>query len=111
MKSTFAGETLAATMATDELYPLKELATQCLGEIEVHLRTDCKSLYDHVKWTKGISEKRLQVEISILKEMLHNGELTSLTWVDTKAMLADMLTKCKRFPQFYEHFKSCLLPS
>ena len=63
------------------------------GKIDRIIRTDSKSLYDHVL-VKGIcKEKRLNVEINALKEALQQQELTRLEWVKTHAQLADSLTK------------------
>ena len=63
------------------------------GKVDRIIRTDSKSLYDHVLLKGTCKEKRLNVEISALKEALQQGELTRLEWVDSQAQLADGLTK------------------
>ena len=57
------------------------------------IRTDSKSIYDHVLVKGTCKEKRLNVEINALKEALQQQELTRLEWVETHAQLADALTK------------------
>ena len=63
------------------------------GKIDRIIRTDSKSLYDHVLVKGTCKEKWLNVEINALKEALQQQELTRLEWVETHAQLAHALTK------------------
>ena len=94
VRSTFAGETLIASEALDELVYLADTWAE-LGGGKIHriIRTDSKSLYDHVLVKGTCKEKRLNVEINALKEALQQQELTRLEWVETHAQIADALTK------------------
>ena len=58
----------------------------------MELYVDNHSLYDNVYSVKNVSEKRLRIDIAILKEMVQNGEL-KVFWVDSKTQVADVLTK------------------
>ena len=94
VRSTFAGETLIASEALDELVYLVDTWEELGGsKIDRIIRTDSKSLYDHVLVKGTCKEKRLNVEINALKEALQQQELTRLEWVETHAQLADALTK------------------
>ena len=53
---------------------------------------DNKSLHDAVKSTGLITEKRLLIDMTALREMQENGEI-SIEWVSTQHQLADCLTK------------------
>ena len=60
--------------------------------LEIECRTDNKSLFQAAHSSNTISDKRLRVEMSIVREMLEKKEM-ELAWVDTKEQLADVLTK------------------
>lgn len=96
VKSTLAAETLAATEAVDMAYYLGNMLSQIIhGEdrpLPVELYVDNRSLYDNVYSVKTVSEKRLRIDIAILKEMVQNGEV-NIFWVNSKSQLADVLTK------------------
>ena len=56
--------------------------------------TDNELLCDAVHSTKTIIEdKQLKIDIGILREMLHNREISSIEWIDSDKQLADPLTK------------------
>ena len=63
------------------------------GKIDRIIRTDWKSLYNHVLVKGTCKEMRLNLEINALKEALQQQELTRLERVETHAQLADALTK------------------
>ena len=96
VKSTLASETLAAVEAVDMAYYLGKMLSQILYNKEkkmtVELYVDNHSLYDNVYSVKNVSEKRLRIDLAILKEMIQNGEV-KVFWVDSKVQLADVLTK------------------
>lgn len=55
--------------------------------------TDNHSLYDALKSTKQVTEKRLRLDISGIKELIQNKIIKMVLWSETKAQLADCLTK------------------
>ena len=57
----------------------------------LEIRTDCKSIIDHLRETKGITEEGLLVDIEIIKQLVRDG--ATVNWVPTQAQLADHLTK------------------
>ena len=53
---------------------------------------DNKDLYEALHSTKNVSERRLRLEISYIKEMIQKGDLT-VHWVETNEQIANVLTK------------------
>ena len=97
VKSTLAAETLAATDAVDMAYYLGYILSQVLynedkNVIPIQLVVDNYYLYENVYSTKNVTEKRLRIDLAILKQMIHEGELNIL-WTESKCQLADVLTK------------------
>ena len=46
---------------------------------------DNRSLYDAIKSTKSVAEKRLRLEITNIKELVNNGQIKNITWCSTIA--------------------------
>ena len=94
MRTTFAGELLGVNDVIDKVVPLNELSKTLLGHaLEVKVTTDCKSAYDTVYHHKGATEKRLLIDIAILKHVLSTQEVESQSWVPSNLQSADCLTK------------------
>ena len=55
--------------------------------------TDSKSLHDTVYSSKEVTGKRLQIQLSTIRESLEKGEIESVLWVNSKDQLVDCLTK------------------
>ena len=94
VRSTLAAETLAMSDAVDSAMLVALTWSEMLGcdNIPVEAITDCRSLYDNVNSTKMCTEKRLRIDIAMLKQMQERSEIV-LQWIDTKEQLADVLTK------------------
>ena len=125
-RSTFAGETMACGEALETSIYLRSLLLslqkgrlvreQEVGEyIELHLCTDCRSLFDHVH-REGVprppSERRLAIDLAAIRQSLKEEGLhqwrrrygegavrpdkpfkAPLHWLPTERQLADVLTK------------------
>lgn len=103
VRSTLAGETLAMADAADEGIFLATIYRELKfgksnNTVPVVCITDSKSLDEAIRSNKFVTEKRLRIEVSSIKEMLQQGQLTKVVWVDTKRQLADCLTKCGASP-------------
>ena len=70
---------------------LKELHNS-QSSIDIECFTDNQSLFDTVHSTNSIINKRLRVDMAILREMVHKKEVL-IKWIETKDQLADALTK------------------
>ena len=58
----------------------------------MHCFTDSKSLVENAMNTKMPSDRKLRVDVSRLRQMIENDEIT-LSWVEGKNQLANCLTK------------------
>ena len=97
-KSTLAAECLALEDAVDAAFYLKCVLLEMLRSdqesIQIMCYIDNKSLYDNIHSSTNVKEeKRLVLDIALIKEMLQKEEINSITLVNTKEQLADCLTK------------------
>ena len=96
VKSTLAAETLSMVEAAEMAY----LMSCLIGEIIFGTKTvllitcytDNKSLYESVNSTKNVIDKRLRVDIAILREMQVRAEIT-ISWIEASGQVSDALTK------------------
>ena len=72
--------------------------------IPIHIFTDSKASLESVTSSKQIVTKTLRMVIVDLKERLLNGEITSIAWLLTEKMWADLLTKEIKLPDDIEDF-------
>ena len=99
VRSTLAAETISMSEAVDMSVFLATLfAELTIGRpqsniIPIVCVTDCKSLFDAVHSSKYVTEKRLRIDISGLRELIDNGQIQEFQWLETKRQLADCLTK------------------
>ena len=75
---------LVASM-TKEMFCLKEMS-------KIQMRTDSKSLKDHLETDRVIKDPRLRIDTARLRQMTERKEL-ELVWVPGAEQLADCLTK------------------
>ncbi|CAG2196695.1 unnamed protein product [Mytilus edulis] len=99
VRSTLASEALALADGIDCATSLATLYNELVfnkctteGGITVRCVIDNKDLYEAVRSKKNVTEKRLRLEISCIKEMIQKGELT-VHWIETKEQIANVLTK------------------
>lgn len=99
VRSTLAGETLAMADAIDNAIFLATLFNELTcglakpEKLPIICVTDNHSLYDAVKSTKYVADKRLRLEISSIKELMRSNQIKAVTWIEAKRQLADCLTK------------------
>ena len=99
VRSTLAGETLALADGIDNAIFLATLFSELtVGDckhrgLPIVCVTDNHSLLDAVKSTKSVTEKRLCLEISNVKELIQSGTIQHIMWSASKEQLADCLTK------------------
>ena len=99
VRSTLAGETLAMTDAIDMGIFVSTLFSELYNgsadgnKFPLSCITDCKSLHDAVKSVKLVTEKRLRLEVSSVKDMMEKGTVKETIWVENRDQLADCLTK------------------
>ena len=111
VKSTFAGETLACSACLDDLFLTLNVVTEITKmRVPVTLRTDRASLVDRVYLHKAVSEKRLLIELAVIRDAITSGEVANLEWVATQDQLADALTKSGYSSIFYNSLNNAVLP-
>jgi hypothetical protein len=97
VRSTFAGETIQCSTTFDSAVYLRDLMDEVLEhqvKSQVFIRTDCKSLVDHIhKTTSTCLERRLKGELFALKQAIKSHEIDDVVHVSTDSMVADGLTK------------------
>ena len=97
VKSTLAAETLAMTEAIDNAVFIAMLFSELYygryENIPLVCVTDNRSLLEAIRSNKGVAEKRLRIDIGIIKEMIDKKQIEQILWSDTKEQLADCLTK------------------
>ena len=90
VRSTLAAETLAFTEGADTAYLMSKIVGEIItgkeSMIPIHCMTDNKSLFDASQTTNLISDKRLQVEIASIRQMIERNEIQIklLTFLITK---------------------------
>lgn len=102
-RSTLAAETLALTDGCDTSFFIASLAKEIIypkfpKDIAIEGYTDNHSLYETLKSTNSVLDRRLRVEISALREMCENNEL-SINWIEKQCQLSDVLPKTGTSPQ------------
>ena len=99
VKSTLAAETLALEQALETCFMMKSFLCELLNKeisnevLPIKCYVDNKSLVDSIFSTKTLSEKRLKIDICIIREMLNKKEVYSVEWCKSELQLADCLTK------------------
>lgn len=85
VRSTLAGETLAMSEGIDNAIFLSTLFSELtIGDVAhaapITCVTDNHSLVDALKSTKSVTEKRLRLEISSIKELIHTKKVECILW-------------------------------
>jgi hypothetical protein len=93
-RSTKTAETLAASEGFDRAFYLRAVSTWMGIDGGLFLVLDNSSLYADVSTTRAPKEKRLKVDLALLRESFENGDLSAVLWTATETQLADAMTKC-----------------
>ena len=96
VKSTLSAETMALLDGVENCFLLKTMLQEMHDEnlpLPITAFVDSKSLKDAIYSSKTLEDKRLKIDICVLRDYLNNKELNDVCWVDTSQQLADPLTK------------------
>ena len=105
VKSTLAAETLALVDLAEACLFFRKLLLELLQledyptNLRIFCKTDNSCLYDAVHSSTQILDKRLRIEMAILRELVDKDEITEISWIPTERQIADALTK-KGVPSF-----------
>ena len=69
----------------NEIFPTITIPVICL--------TDSKTLYHAVKSSKQIADKRLSIDLAMIKDKCENNEIENIIWISKEKQIADNLTK------------------
>ena len=95
VKSTLTAETLALEQALEMCFMMKSFPCELLNKeisnkvLPIKCYADTKSLVDSIFSTKTLTEKRLKMDICIIRDMLSKNEVYSIEWCKSEAQLAD----------------------
>lgn len=97
VRSTLAAETLALSEAVDDGMYLAEMISELLFNkkmiIPIEIYTDNKSLHDSIISKKNVLEKRLRIDIAMLRELFEQKRITKIHHINTNKQIANSLTK------------------
>ena len=99
VKSTLSAETLALEEALESCFIIKSLLCEASNKemhpdiCPIYCYTDNKSLVETVYSPKTLTEKRLKVNICIIREIIEKHEVKQISWCDSSSQLADCLKK------------------
>ncbi len=97
VRSTLAAEALSLVDGLENAIYLRRLISELTGKaadsIKIKAITDNRSCVDAVMSTSLIDDKRLRIEIGMLKCMLKERVINQIKWVKGAEQLADCLTK------------------
>jgi hypothetical protein len=92
-RSTKTAETLAASEGFDRGFYINSVYQWMGMKCGLFLVLDNSSLFADVGTSNSPKEKRLKVDLALLRESFENGSLSAVIWVETTAQLADSMTK------------------
>ena len=96
VNNTMAAETLAMVKALDSAFLISSLLSELLYEgkkkIQLEAITDSEALYESSYATKSVKDRRLRIDLSIIREYIINEKLV-ISWVPSGYQVADCLTK------------------
>ena len=96
VKSTIAAECLAAVEAA-EMTVFLATVLRDIFRVSTNIGTivfcDSKNLVNAVHSSTNLEDKRLVIDVSILRDMLQRNELSEFKWISTEHQVANTLTK------------------
>ena len=105
IKSTLAAETLAMVDLAEACISYRKFLLEILqlkddsDHMKIFHKTDNSYLYYSVHSSTQILDKRLRIEIAILRGMIERKKIAEMFWIPTDIQIVDSLTK-KGVPSF-----------
>ena len=97
VKSTLAAECLAAVAAAEMTIYLARLIEDIFklpkNSVITYVFCDNKNLVNAVHSSTNLEDRRLVIDVSVLRDFLQQKELTKFVWVATEMQLANTFTK------------------
>jgi len=97
-KSVLAAELFAMVDGYDVGFSIRHALETCTGisKINLSIYTDSQTLYGLCISLRNTTERRLQIDLALIREAYERRELTEIIWINGKANPADDLTKCEK---------------
>ena len=96
VRSTLAAECLALQEGIEEALYVRHMLCEILNlqesSVQVHAYIDSRSLLEALRSTKLVDDRRLRIDIGAIKQSVER-ELSSISWISGRDMLANSLTK------------------
>ena len=93
-------------MMEDAIFAARQLEILMFGDfkkrMKVRLFTDSEATLESIASSKQIERKTLRLTVTDLKERLVDGDINSYSWLPTKSMWADIMTKEMELPSALE---------
>ena len=94
VKSTLAAETLALLDAAEAGVFIAKIIEELSGEkLFVRCKVDNKSLCDAIYSAKSVEDRRLRIDLAVIKDMITRQEIREVEWVASTQQYANCLTK------------------
>ena len=97
VKSAMASETLTLVECSEACFWISQLTAEILGHknelLPILCYTDSKQLYDATYSLRSIEDKRLRIDIAVIREMITKKEINQIIRIPSEDQLADCLTK------------------
>ena len=95
VKSTLAAETMALLEGAEAAVYLAKVLSEIsgCGELQITCFVDSKSLVDALYSCKNVDDRRLRIDMAVLRDMLEKREIAKVSWIEKSCQLADCLTK------------------
>ena len=94
VKSTLAAETLALLDCAKAAVFLSSVMFELTKHrVPIKCYVDSKSLVESLHSSRLVDDKQLRIDMAVLKDMMDQNEITSVSWVPTVHQLANGLTK------------------
>ena len=96
-RSVLGSETMTFADAFDMAYAMKnDLHNMTSLDIPIVMLTDSLSLFDVITKAKITSEKRLMIDVKVVKDAYQRNELHNIGFIRSEYNPADALTKVKK---------------
>ncbi|GAB1610627.1 hypothetical protein Ahia01_001349000 [Argonauta hians] len=94
VKSTLSAENMALMEGAEQCFLLKSIIKEIFNiSLPIIVMTDSKSLKDCLSTSKTLEDKRLKVDICVVRDYDKKKEIHQVCWISTEKQLADSLTK------------------
>ena len=94
VQSSLAAEALALSKALGEAYYQQSFIKETLNiNAKITAYVDNKELVENVYSTSLLDDKRLNLDVALIKEMVNKGEVENILWLPGPDQLADCMTK------------------